>query len=327
MDEVWLQVAKAALADPLRPGGEDWGPIASRLGTDPARALGRLVPRGVVDRTDPYADLPDRATEQRLARGAAAIGRLAADPRAALDADDRAGIELLAHIAGRPAIPVADGRFAAPPRQWGFLTDRADVIARRLRSVGRLDAPAGTPIGTGFVVGPAAIMTNRHVARLLARDPVIDFGAGGIAIAAAPHYVSDDPAIDLAVLATDPAAPLPPPLAILPAAPDTTDGRVLYAIGYPALVEDARDAAVVRAVFGGELGIERLQPGLMRGLDADDPRRFAHDCSTLGGSSGSCLVDFETGLVCGLHYGSAPAINAAVALWAVPALAPFVRLG
>ena len=41
-----------------------------------------------------------------------------------------------------------------------------------------------------------------------------------------------------------------------------------------------------------------------------------HDASTLGGNSGSCVVDLDTGQVIGLHYGGQYMhYNVAVALW------------
>jgi hypothetical protein len=330
------------LDDPRRVSrSPDWVAIAARVGTDPGRTLGRLVPRGVVDKEDPYAIDPDAATIATLALAAAAISRLATSPTAPLTAADRAAIALLAHIAGRPAIPVASGRFANPPKQWSFLSASAEVIDSRLASVGRIDAPAGIPLGTGFLVGDAVVMTNRHVAELLVTevatfrtDAVIDFSReldGNSAPFAISNvlYVSSDPAVDLALLAVEPSGALPPPLAIVPEVDCSVD-RVVYAIGFPIRDKDGESAALLQAVFRDELGVKRLQPGLMKGLDATDARRFAHDCSTLGGSSGSCIVDFETGLVCGLHFGVLGALNAAVALWQVardPAVAKYVRLG
>jgi V8-like Glu-specific endopeptidase len=41
-----------------------------------------------------------------------------------------------------------------------------------------------------------------------------------------------------------------------------------------------------------------------------------HDASTLGGNSGSCVVDLESNHVIGLHFGGEYMhYNAAVALW------------
>ena len=43
---------------------------------------------------------------------------------------------------------------------------------------------------------------------------------------------------------------------------------------------------------------------------------FKHDCSTLGGNSGSSVIDLETNQVIGLHFGGRYLQgNSAVALW------------
>jgi V8-like Glu-specific endopeptidase len=43
---------------------------------------------------------------------------------------------------------------------------------------------------------------------------------------------------------------------------------------------------------------------------------FTHDCSTLGGNSGSCVIDLESNRVLGLHFkGRYLEANWAVALW------------
>jgi V8-like Glu-specific endopeptidase len=59
---------------------------------------------------------------------------------------------------------------------------------------------------------------------------------------------------------------------------------------------------VFQRVFGADdetLGTKRLSPGLVTGWNGS---AFLHDASTLPGSSGSCLVDFESRRVIGLHF-------------------------
>jgi V8-like Glu-specific endopeptidase len=57
----------------------------------------------------------------------------------------------------------------------------------------------------------------------------------------------------------------------------------------------------------------RVQPCSM----GTEPRDVLfHDASTLGGNSGSCVVDLDTGQVLGLHFGGQYMhYNVAVALW------------
>ena len=47
--------------------------------------------------------------------------------------------------------------------------------------------------------------------------------------------------------------------------------------------------------------MKRVQPGFV--VDADNWEQFTHGCSTLAGSSGSCVVSLSTGVVVGLHVG------------------------
>ena len=64
-----------------------------------------------------------------------------------------------------------------------------------------------------------------------------------------------------------------------------------------------------------DFDVKRLQPG-QHDRVLDGASALEHDCSTLGGNSGSPLVDLETNLVIGLHFGGTTRwANYAVALW------------
>ncbi len=52
-------------------------------------------------------------------------------------------------------------------------------------------------------------------------------------------------------------------------------------------------------LFGDKYNVKRLAPGRLKGAAAD---LVTHDCSTLGGNSGSPIVDLATGDVVGLHF-------------------------
>jgi V8-like Glu-specific endopeptidase len=71
----------------------------------------------------------------------------------------------------------------------------------------------------------------------------------------------------------------------------------------------------MRRIFANIYEKKRLQPGNLTN-SFESVGEFAHDCSTLGGNSGSCVLDLDTGLVIGLHYsGSYMHSNYAVSLW------------
>lgn len=93
-------------------------------------------------------------------------------------------------------------------------------------------------------------------------------------------------------------------------------GRDVYVIGYPASDNQGlTPPQVLRDIFGSEYQVKRLQPGKVMEVEAGQPI-FTHDCSTLGGNSGSCVVDLKTGHVIRLHFrGNYRRANYAVALW------------
>ncbi|MCG8459392.1 MAG: hypothetical protein MI919_24205 [Holophagales bacterium] len=68
---------------------------------------------------------------------------------------------------GRPAVDVLDDSFVVPGPPWAGLADHRATISKRLPSIGRIrsaSAAYGNVAGTGFLVGPGLLMTNRHVA-------------------------------------------------------------------------------------------------------------------------------------------------------------------
>ncbi|MBV9123215.1 MAG: trypsin-like peptidase domain-containing protein, partial [Planctomycetes bacterium] len=79
----------------------------------------------------------------------------------------------------------------------------------------------------------------------------------------------------------------------------------VYVLGYPQ--EDAtyreEDLRPVLGAFTNLLGVKRLSPGEL--VEMNDGILY-HDCSTLGGSSGSPVIDLESQEVLGVHYCGIP---------------------
>jgi V8-like Glu-specific endopeptidase len=75
--------------------------------------------------------------------------------------------------------------------------------------------------------------------------------------------------------------------------------QAVAAIGYPAWGGHSKDPKVMERLFNNIYGVKRLSPGevLQPGT-----RYFTHDCTTLGGNSGSVILDLNTGHAAGLHY-------------------------
>jgi hypothetical protein len=145
---------------------------------------------------------------------------------------------------------------------------------------------------------------------------------------AGPDPINDeiDPRkLDLALLEIGPPAggkPSPEPLAISIKSGIVTKPRDLYVVGFPAQAQlyfgsgdpevGTEYAKFLTSIFADEFGVKRLAPGHVDaglGSVADGGKNWAfeHDASTLGGNSGSCIVDFGDGLsVIGLHFGGGP---------------------
>src|ERR1043166_7859384 len=77
-----------------------------------------------------------------------------------------------------------------------------------------------------------------------------------------------------------------------------SEGRRIAAIGYPAK-DSERNPIFAPAIFGTNFGVKRAALGEV--LDGTKSPDVFHDCSTLGGNSGSPLFSIETGLVVGIH--------------------------
>ena len=83
-------------------------------------------------------------------------------------------------------------------------------------------------------------------------------------------------------------------------------GRDIAVVGYPAF--DPRNPADVQnSVFGSVYYVKRLQPGKLGARRAirsfeNTVSAMTHDASTLGGNSGSAVLDVASGKIVGLHF-------------------------
>ena len=290
----------------------------------------------------PPAD-PERVLED--GRRAAMKVRASADPQhVTLTLDEQVGLEAVILLFGRPALLVQHGTFPTPPAGWEALDAERPRIEHSIRSVGRIELLNRGMVGTGFLVAPDLVMTNRHVAEVfslpadgggwtfkLGRTPVIDYIDERDAITSATYKITavagihTDVRIDLALLRVEanPIGVVPADWttpAVLPVSgtpPVIGDGEHhVYVVGYPATDnQGVTPPDVMMRIFGDVYEVKRLQPGTMTAISATLPR-FSHDCSTLGGNSGSCVVDLQTHQVIGLHFsGGYRESNYAVALW------------
>ncbi|MCX4539556.1 serine protease [Streptomyces sp. NBC_01565] len=303
-----------------------------------------------------FADLPPdqasagqigRFAEQERARvlsaGVSGLEKIAAGREDEIDEDEYFGVEAIVLLEGRPAILVQGQDFASQQGDWAVLDGQRDGIRESIARVGRVEVeghPGLDWVGTAFLVGPDVVMTNRHVAAEFTRgdgagwsfrqgmsarlDLAEELGAetgeesGGEAFTyGITEVVGIHPQVDMALLrieANGGGAPATP-LAVAADPPGDVPGRPVYVIGYPAADGRRNEPEAMRRIFMDVYNVKRLQPGTTTGLVPGE-LTVKHDCSTLGGNSGSPVFDLSDHRVLGLHYGGRYGFgNFAVPLW------------
>lgn len=205
------------------------------------------------------------------------------------------------------ALQALDPKVAPTFPDWGgFQTS----VKPHLYSVGRIDLWPKEGVGTGWLVSDSVIVTNRHVLDVLSKGTgALEKGQAVVRFkfeAGAPD--EDEPAnitgvlavhkeLDVALLTidkqtfTDERKPLEVDTEPVEA------GHPVVAVGYP-FDDSKRNPLFISALFNGTFGVKRAAPGEVAGRG---PRSIFHDCSTLGGNSGSPIFSMKTGRVVGLH--------------------------
>ncbi|WP_039699799.1 trypsin-like peptidase domain-containing protein, partial [Pseudomonas aeruginosa] len=243
--------------------------------------------------------------------------------------DSRRFSEAIVLLKSRPVLLVKNGIFDEAPLAGleQRLKKHRAALATPIRSVGRLeliDHDSMDWCGTGWRIEDDLIVTNRHVASLFAerqgslfrfrlnqagkqvrtrvdfreeyRQPESDEHVIARVLWIAPD-VSEAP--DMAILQVVKGDLLPPPLVL--ARQDAEPRQAVAVVGYPA--RDSRnDAGAMEDIFGNIYDVKRFAPGEVVGLP-HDAWYLTHDCSTLGGNSGSAVLSIDGGEVVGLHFG------------------------
>ncbi len=287
---------------------------------------------------DPVALAARRERSRVLGAGVQGLDKLGQGRDGELDDRERLGLTAIILLHGRPAILVQGGDFAPPPPEWSRLLRHRDGIRDVIARSGRIEVdghPDFAWLGTAFLVAPDVVMTNRHVAAEICahRDERWSFHAGVTARVdfraehertlplefAVTQPIGLHPDHDLALLRVEVTSAagdrLPGPLALAAAAPEDLFERDVYVVGHPALDSRRNEPEPIRRLFDDVFDVKRLQPGRAVGWSTMHAA-VEHDCSTLGGNSGSPLVDLETHRVLGLHFGGRYGVgNYAVPLW------------
>ena len=320
--------------------------------------LADVLAEGAVERIHDEADYVERIapeidklalSEQEAHCARQAMHKLCGDEE--LTVADRLAVEAIILPQTRPVVDIASDTFDAPKGYWGLLGRDGirNLIEAAIPSVGRIELPDDPRLaygGTGFIVGPDLLMTNRHVAELFCSGlgaKGINFKPGQSSIIDFREEYVDTPNIqirvvsvvmihpywDMALLRVDGLPSAQIPLTLGTTHPEDLNQRNVAIIGYPAF--DPRNSADVQnRIFRGIYDVKRLQPGTLTGRKLvqsfeNSNRVLEHNASTLGGNSGSAVIDLASGEVVGLHFaGRYMESNYAVPSYEL-ARDPFVR--
>lgn len=215
---------------------------------------------------------------------------------------------------------------------------------RAYEAVGRVGfAQVGKPrphevsYGSAVLVSPTEVMTNRHVWEVN-KEALQDAGGttiAGVEFMGVKHKAGSDfyrfdgpprllPRIDAVIFTFVEPVTGRMPMVMEPVDPETLDGRDIIVIGYPAAPHYIRpEVKRVTERFRRTFGVKRWSKGRIfrhsvdvdpvygveaavnTAIDSDGAiRAICHNASTLGGSSGSAVVDAKTGAWLALHFGA-----------------------
>jgi V8-like Glu-specific endopeptidase len=268
----------------------------------------------------------------------------------AVDAEHRFALEAIVMPFHRPVVDIVENQMKTEQltRKWEHLAE-AKLRARIEQcflSVGRINVPTLSSLpyaGTGFIVGPDLLMTNRHVAEIFTQGlgrHRLQFRSGQNAICNCYHEHGgakseplpvDDvlmihPYWDMALLNVKGLTEQRPHFKLSIKDPGEMTDRQIVVIGYPGYdpTGDSEFQRIQDRIFRGTYYVKRAQPGQLRQRQAIESYgrqvlAITHDSSTLGGNSGSVVLvlperDEEEVQVVGLHFAG----EYLVANYAVP---------
>jgi endonuclease G len=238
------------------------------------------------------------------------------------------GLEAIILVMGRPVLLVKDDDYDLTTLETDTWRSRLELARPGLKSgilsVGRVDLdnnPRFDWVGTAWVVANDVVVTNRHVASEFARregdgfvfqtsflgqmGARIDFkeeldgpASAEFRVAEVVH-IEDQGGPDMAFLRVDwgnggQRAPIR-------LASSIQQGRGIAVIGYPAKDSRTRIPDEMDRIFGSVYNVKRLAPGDVTAVKEQE-QLINHDCTTLGGNSGSAVLDLETGEAVALHF-------------------------
>lgn len=293
---------------------------------DMVAAALRAIEKGKVPKLAKHLPL-DKAAEA-LKKGGSALE--------SFNAGAAGGLEAIVRLTGRPPMLVQGDAVVEEPLE-DFPANTGSLIKateKWLASIGRVeftnhDMRWG---GTGWVIkrisdAEAIVATNRHVAKLVAlraengagvfmRSPIgalmsmsVDFNEEVNARVEDARevrvskiiYLADDAEADVALLkitaAAGSAVKIPAAIDLLER--DAKDGEVVALVGYPAY-DTRNDTSAMAHYFRDLYDVKRFAPGYI--MKPSVEAVLSHDCTSLGGNSGSPLISLQDNGVIGLHF-------------------------
>jgi len=207
------------------------------------------------------------------------------------------------------------------------------VVEPIMPLVGRIDV-LGFPgnldfVGTGWFVAADVVVTNRHVAQLIAQQDgarfVFSRGVAGKPISASLNTAhefddlsaSQERIFDIKEVLYIEKTSDPNDIAFVRVARKIDGARQgfitiseanlavnasVVTIGYPAKAPKRiiPDQELMKELYRDRYDVKRAAPGMI--MTAERNNSAEHDCTTLGGNSGSVIIDPRTGRAAGLHF-------------------------
>jgi V8-like Glu-specific endopeptidase len=266
------------------------------------------------------------------------LEKIRAGKEGALTDKEAISMEAIIVLEGRPPILIENNKFAPPPSDWQILENFRKEIEESILSVGRVNLSGNLNfdwVGTAFLVSNDVLMTNKHVAIEFSerhdgewtfkpgQAARVDYGQDGSLLNHNEFKISgiigmhDNYDLALLRVSSTNGGKFPEPLKLAKSVDESNIAdKQIYVLGFPAMDGRRNDPAEMDRIFQRIYNIKRLQPGTVMNMSESDEGIMFHDASTLGGNSGSCIIDLETNEVIGLHFGGRYLErNHAVALW------------
>jgi endonuclease G len=207
---------------------------------------------------------------------------------------------------------------------WKERLQRAKpLLDAAIPAVGRINLAGGglAWVGTGWLVAENVLVTNRHVANQFALRKGAGFsfriGTNGpmssevdflqevdipqtlLFNLVRPIHIEDAPGPDIAFFEVEMTGGNSKLAKCILLARKVVQTENVATIGYPAYDSRIPEPDLMESIFGRIYNKKRLAPG---GITRVEATRVLHNCTTLGGNSGSVVIDLDSGEALGLHF-------------------------